>query len=236
MIRSALFFSIVVCIAFISLKDKEHSSIGFNSEKLSQLISRPFLGVNSIVKRPQKMLSKNEILSTLNVQISKDKELQNKASLVIKEMSDIYNPHTIEWEVVVVSNFFNACVFSGGLIIIGDNLLKKLNFKDEWIAVFAHERGHLDLGHLDLNSPFKGLFSQLQEEAADQYAFEFLMKMNYDSSSLASALEKILEHSNRNEKNSLFPSFSSHPSLKIRIQNYRQKSSNRAIYDSSFED
>lgn len=67
-------------------------------------------------------------------------------------------------------------------------------------------------------------YSQKQENAADDYAFEFSIKNNIDPYSMSNSLNKLLELSDDAAKSSKFRQlFSSHPETQKRVQRMKEK-------------
>lgn len=76
----------------------------------------------------------------------------------------------------------------------------------------------------ELAEAFSGAqFSQKQENAADDYAFDFCVKNNIDPYGMANALDKLVELSGGAQASTVQKMFSSHPDSEKRAKRMREK-------------
>ncbi|MGE0076569.1 MAG: M48 family metallopeptidase [Bacteroidales bacterium] len=141
---------------------------------------------------------------------------------------------------LIDSEMVNAFALPGGYVIITTGLIKFCETPEELIAVICHEIGHIEKRHivsrlikdvginlLTSNDPYvsgeiaRELLSQgynrEQEEEADLFACELLLKCTLEPRTLASFFRRLKE---KNE-NGLYDSFeilSSHPNMNKRIK------------------
>lgn len=119
-----------------------------------------------------------------------------------------HNPRGLTYRVFLVPGGPNAHALPGGLISVTTGMIDVLETESQIVAVLAHEKGHIDLGHgldrlrfmatsadldaLTLGNLAKGLadvlftlilnhtYSKTQEYEADFYAYETLLSLGYD--------------------------------------------------------
>ena len=171
---------------------------------------------------------------------------------LLHKMARHHNPKNLKWIVFVYQGEPNAYALPGGIISISTGLLKILETEAELVSVLAHEKGHIDLSHCidiyrmqakqqkwSLGNIAGEVFSAItrvflrhsyrkyEENEADQYAFETLVSMGYNPLALSSSFEKLQHASQPNHSprhgTILTDYLQSHPSLKIRIDHWKQK-------------
>jgi Zn-dependent protease with chaperone function len=136
----------------------------------------------------------------------------------------------------------NAFAFPPDKIIFTSALLKKLN-DDEFIAILAHEIGHLHFKHykpsvfraivldffgIGLSSQFLKYFGSLMsvkhsrdaERESDEYAADLMIKNGIDLSNNISAMNKITEDSTELKYLSFM---STHPATSERIEYFKSR-------------
>lgn len=220
------------CLGGYAVYNHIQSVDGFNGEKIGQLISKPFWSFSAVMSHVKK---EQEIGESLEAQYLKEHKKNTPLQRYITKLNDLmtkaYNPKGLKWKIYIIEGLNNAFALPGGVIGVGDKLIKSLKSEDELIAIIAHERGHVDLGHsiTGYQKSFRVLYSKLQEEQADDYAFEFLINLGYDPEGLSDALTRLLDTtsifiSKNRMLDRLIPSFfESHPTLKMRIERQKAK-------------
>lgn len=226
---------VIALLAFLggySVFEHVQSVGGFKSEKIGQFISKPFWSISAVMSSSSK---EQEVGETLQKQYLKNHKKNTRLGKYVTKLNDrmteAHNPRGFKWNIYIIDGLDNAFALPGGVIGIGDELIKSLETEAELVAIIAHERGHIDLGHsmTAYQKSFRIFYSKLQEEQADDYAFDFLIKLGYDPEGLPRALTALKESKNiPSSKNSalqkLIPSvFESHPSLDMRIEQQRKK-------------
>lgn len=127
---------------------------------------------------------------------------------LLDELAKRHNPRGLAYRVFLVDGGPNAHALPGGLISITTGMVDLLQNESQIVAVLAHEKGHIDLGHgldrlrfmatspdldnLNFSNLAKGLvdifftlllnhtYSKTQEYEADFYAYETLLSLGYD--------------------------------------------------------
>lgn len=172
---------------------------------------------------------------------------KNYANSIIQELAKQYNPKNLQYRVFIIYGPPNAFAVAGGNIGITTGLLALLKTEAELVAILGHEKGHVDLGHCidhmriqakthgSKGTPFldwylslllNHSFSKFQENEADRFGFETLIALQYDPNALSKAFGAMLENYNPPKQNSLNPVadyFTTHPSLRIRQENWNGK-------------
>lgn len=152
------------------------------------------------------------------------------------------NPYTIE-VLIVKSPVVNAFAFPGGLIVVYTGLIEKIENAAVFASLLAHEMGHivrrdslkalvrqlgltalLTLGGGDstafIREIFKLLinnsFSRKQEEKADRFAAELLIKAGINPGHFASFLSRLRKGEGDSEGIGLY--LNTHPDINSRIR------------------
>jgi len=143
---------------------------------------------------------------------------------------------------VIKSDMVNAMAFPGGLIIIYSGLIKYTDNAEELAAIIAHELGHVvhrdsmnllvrsftisfllnivsggrspELANEIIRSLINSSYSREQEEGADSFAFELLIKAGINPLHMAHMFEKFEKIAGTDEE--IFRYFSTHPPLDTR--------------------
>jgi beta-barrel assembly-enhancing protease len=142
---------------------------------------------------------------------------------------------------VVDNEMVNAFALPGGYILLTKGLINFADTPEELIAVICHEIGHIEKRHvmtrlikdigLDIlttgdtfvmgeiaRSILSSGYNRRQEEEADLFACELMLKSGLEPRSLASFFRK-LKDEGKNELYENFEIISSHPNLNNRIKN-----------------
>ena len=144
----------------------------------------------------------------------------------------------------------NAFALPGGTIVITDGMVSASESTEEVLAVLAHEIGHVELRHTmrsilqnsaiaavaatvtsdaaSLSVAVAGLpallaetrYSREFEEAADDYAFRLLKKLNYSPEAFASIMERLEKKHEGEHRGRTF--ISSHPVTEERVKRARE--------------
>lgn len=242
-IRVCVVGVILLALGYQLIQDKPTSPTGFNSEKLSMWMSKPFMTVGNFFNSYQtKHDEEQKVGDKLAARWFKTNEKDTPVEKYLNDLNDkitnTYNPKGLKWRIFLTEGN-NAFAMPGGVIGIGRELLKNLKNESELVAVICHERGHVDLNHCyqayqKKNAIFtQGLdfiYSKLQEEQADDYAFDFLVRLGYDPEALSHALSMLEHESHMGPKRqgtlvgAVMPRiFESHPSLAQRIHQNTEK-------------
>lgn len=218
-------------------------------ESIFQIIGKPFKTLDRALTKvygvsddDEKQLG-NSLLSRLKQDTDINPEIVKYIQSLVDKMASNYNPKGLIWHVFVCKGGDNAYALPGGIIHISISLLEMLESEDEIVAILAHEKGHIDLGHcIDgyrkeakqlhksgeafLYPSIVNFFLRLQhskysENEADNYAFETLTQLNYCPLALGTSFEKLekIDTSSKNGK-LLSDYFKSHPSSNIRSENW----------------
>jgi predicted Zn-dependent protease len=201
MYRILFFILVFVFLGFSILQLKDEKVSGLSSESLTLWASKPFLNLSGLFKKGTEDAVENEdalrgeILKSFD-HVDRDKKLEKKLNKLNDKLTLAHNPKNLKWTVIVTNYGFNASAYPGGIIVISKDLVEALHEESYIVAVLAHERGHVDLGHCYnyYKSKFKVgklFYSKLQEEQADDYSFEFLIRMGYNPLDLSKALKVI---------------------------------------------
>jgi beta-barrel assembly-enhancing protease len=155
---------------------------------------------------------------------------------------------SIRIRIVADTSIMNAFAFPGGTILVYTGMLRLLEDQEEWLALLAHEAGHVHLRHgmrgivrgsilgIGLSLLFGDLsgisavvmdnagtllnlkYGRGDETAADDFARERMSSVGYPPGGLASLFRKILEL----QKQPAWAAFlSTHPATEARIERLR---------------
>jgi predicted Zn-dependent protease len=216
-------------------------------ETLFQILGKPFKTLDRALTKIQGIDEEDEkrLGALILAEISQDSTVSQDVIIYIQslldKMSAHYNPKSLTWRVFVDKGPPNAYALPGGIIHVSLSLLNMLDSEDEIIAVLAHEKGHIDLGHC-LDSyrreakkrslegslfpkllPFflKLQYSKYAEDEADRYAFEMIISLHYDPMALGKSFQTLLKcHPEEGESHILKDYLRSHPSLSIRREHW----------------
>ncbi|MCB1146840.1 MAG: M48 family metallopeptidase [Leptospiraceae bacterium] len=170
----------------------------------------------------------------------------NEALIQIqKRLTDAIQDSEFTYKIIPVYNeMVNAFALPGGYIIVHSELLTLAETPEEVAAVLAHEIGHIERKHIIKRMVVKlGLevikiiltggdsrvineaasmmagntFDQSQEEDADEFALELLLKAKIDPRNLATFFRRLSEEYEADLPESL-QFFSTHPDTNERIQ------------------
>lgn len=164
---------------------------------------------------------------------------------VLKVTADTLNQIQVnaqyEYKFILVDNeMVNAFALPGGYIIITTGLIEFCETSEELLSVICHEIGHIEKRHvvsrlikdigltlLTSNDPYvsgeiaKEILSQgynrEQEEEADLFACELMLKCNLEPRTMASLFRRLKEK-NENGLYNNFEILSSHPNMNKRIK------------------
>ena len=179
----------------------------------------------------------------------KDIKIQERLQSLLDKLAADYNPKKFKWKINLYYDSANAFALPGGVIYFSKQLYDLLDNEAEIVAILAHEKGHIDLGHCidlyrkeakrgsisnlgsietiitSLPSFFMSIaYSKYAEDEADQYAFETLIRLGYSPFALSATFKKLysLNENNKSKSNILIDFFKTHPSLPIRIENWHE--------------
>lgn len=159
-------------------------------------------------------------------------------------------PYEIEI-IIIDSSMINAAAFPGGLIIVFTGLIKATDSPEECAAVLAHEIGHVAYkdslkkiarqfgiavlismsgGHESamvlkkmMRAVAESSFSRKQEERADQYAFELMIKSGLSPRHFATFMKKLANKSLSKKTKKILKYINSHPDTEERIEKAYKK-------------
>lgn len=170
-----------------------------------------------------------------------DPYLDSVLSYTAKRLEESYEDSRYNYKITLVENeMVNAFALPGGYIIVTTGLVNFCDSPEELLAVICHEIGHIEKRHvisrlikdigLDLltsNDPFvtgeiaktivSSGYNRRQEEEADHFACELMIKNQLEPRVLAKLFRKLKEEGN----GGLYDQFevvSSHPNLDSRIR------------------
>ncbi|MCX7343950.1 MAG: M48 family metalloprotease [Proteobacteria bacterium] len=242
-----LLILIVICV-FVSVKQLATPKTR-TYESIFQIFGKPFktfdralTKVSGVSDEDEKQLG-NYLLSNISQDSKINPKIVKYIQSLVDKMAANYNPKGLTWRVFVYNGEPNAYALPGGIIHISVGLLEILDSEDEIIAILAHEKGHIDLGHcIDSyrnmvktfnrsagTPPILSIFnfflriqhSKYSENEADNYAFETLTQLNYCPLALGTSFEKLEKIDECSKKGKLLSDyFKSHPSSNIRSENW----------------
>lgn len=242
-----LLILMIICV-FVSIKHLATPKIR-TYESIFQIFGKPFktldralTKVSGVSDEDEKKLGKY-LLGYISQDPKINPEIVCYIQSLVDKMVNHYNPKGFTWRVFVYKGEPNAYALPGGIIHISAGLLEMLDSEDEIIAILAHEKGHIDLGHcidnyrnmvktFDRNagmlqvSTIFSFFLRIQhskysENEADNYAFETLTQLNYCPLALGTSFEKLEKIDECSKNGKLFSDyFRSHPSSNIRSENW----------------
>ncbi len=161
-------------------------------------------------------------------------------SLTAQKLKDVQDETVYSYNITIVDNeMVNAFALPGGYIIVTTGLINFCETSEELISVICHEIGHIEKRHvitrlikdvgleiLTSGDTFvtgeiaRGLISsgynRKQEEEADFFACELMLKSGLEPRSIASFFRRLKDE--ENELIGQFEIISSHPNLNNRIK------------------
>lgn len=168
----------------------------------------------------------------------------------------IYAQKPFDYRVYVLpQSYANAYALPGGVILVTKGLLQTMQSEAELASVLAHEIGHVEREHCfsavkyeilfeKLKSPTMGRladfavnlllrhsFSKTQEADADEYAYDLILKTQYDPAGVGNAFRRLWELHNppadstentaqKSRANVFRDYFITHPPLPLRIEKF----------------
>jgi predicted Zn-dependent protease len=171
-----------------------------------------------------------------------DLYIDSVLSITADTLKNLQDNSQYDYKLILIDNeMVNAFALPGGYVIITTGLIKFCETPEELLSVICHEIGHIEKRHavtrlikdvgialITSNDPYvsgeiaKEILSQgynrEQEEDADLFACELLLKCNLEPRSMASFFRRLKEKND----NGLYDGFeilSSHPNMNKRIKN-----------------
>lgn len=170
----------------------------------------------------------------------KDPYIDSVLAYTAERLRDSNEDARFSYNITLVDNgMVNAFALPGGFIVVTTGLLNFCETPEELIGVISHEIGHIEHRHvitrlikdfgLDLltsNDPFvtgeiaktvlSTGYNRRQEDEADQFAGELMIKNNMEPRVLAQLFRRLQEE--KGEMPEEFEFISSHPNLDSRIR------------------
>jgi len=183
---------------------------------------------------------RNMILTMQGFSKVKDPYIDSVLAYTAKRLEQSFEDSRFSYNITLVDNeIVNAFALPGGFIVVTTGLVEFCESPEEFIAVICHEIGHIEKGHivsrlikdfglnlLTSNDPFvtgeiaKTLLSsgynRQQEEEADQFAGELMIKNNLDPRVMAKLFRRLNEK--QGDLDNYLEFISSHPNLESRIR------------------
>ncbi len=148
----------------------------------------------------------------------------------------------------------NAYALPGGVIVVSKKLLAVLNSEAEVAAIISHEMGHIELSHcfdavkyellmrkienaslgqlVDIATTvfIRHSFSKIQENEADEYAYNLILQTRYDPLCVGKAFKSLdswhgkypYNRQSDDKADIIRDYFLSHPPLKLRIEKFTE--------------
>lgn len=220
-------------------------------QPLFQLLGKPVKTIDRSITRMAHVSNEEEsrlaidLLKHIKQNPSVDKNIIQYAQSLVDKMAEKHNPKGLVWRVFVDRLGYNAHALPGGIIVISQDLIKSMDYEDEIVAILAHEKGHIDLGHCidgyrrqakQKQKDFSGMLKFLMrlthskycEDEADNYAFETLIQLGYNVTALGSSFLKIESKGKSHKKSNILMDYlSSHPWMDIRAKKWIEVGSNK---------
>lgn len=237
--------TLTVLLGMGVILERKNTPIGFSFESIFSVIGKPVKTADRVITKTLNITVEEEkkfgekLKNEIEKNIKYKSPYQDYLNLILKNITKEYNPKKLDWQIYVTQGGPNAFSIAGGIIFITEGMLDLIETEAELVAILGHEKGHIDLGHcidqvrfsaklgqdnfFDLLTNNFGLpfFSKTQEHEADQYGFDLLLRMKYDPEALGLLFSKLWEE--KAQKNILIDFFRTHPSTKIRSENWLEK-------------
>jgi predicted Zn-dependent protease len=182
---------------------------------------------------------KNIIISLPEFSKVENSYVETLFSKIAQQLEDVYEESKYTYNITLTKNTMaNAFALPGGQIIVTTGLVEFCDNSGELIAVICHEIGHIEkrhvisrllkemgLGLIFSSDPIVGgeiarmiissTYSRKQEEEADRFACDLMVKCGFEPKLLAQLFRKLKDESDMYET---FEIISSHPNMNSRIK------------------
>lgn len=249
-------------ISFFLIKSKAKTEIPITLSPVFQLLGKPvktldrsFTKLMPISNLDERQLGDSIALRYESYADTKDPDLIYLRKLIDK--LSINNGKKFNYRIFLMDTVTpNAYAMPGGVLFVTKGLLEVLESEAELVAVFGHEIGHVELSHCmdqvrgelltqkidaaslgvlaDLTASLllRPTFSKNQEDEADEFGFQILIREGYDPSAMGRVFLKLMQDGNGREQvnTPLQEFFMTHPYLSNRNEKYRERAKQQNQY------
>lgn len=242
-------------ISFLAVKSKANVEMPATLSPAFQLLGKPIKTLDRSLTKlmpisdlDEKKLGDSVALRYESYADEKDPDLIYLRSLVSN--LTVGKDKRFEYRVFIMdSSIPNAYAMPGGVLFVTKGLLSMVNSEAELVAVIGHEIGHVELSHCmdmvrgellakkigastlgelaDLTAAIllKPSFGKNQEDEADSYGYDLLLREYYDPFAMGRTFLKLQEASGGKENVSspIQEYFMTHPYLSHRSEKFTEK-------------